>query len=195
MIFPDPIQHIDQQLFFLINRTWANQIFDLIFPPIRDQYFWIPLYILVAIFLVRNYRQKGFYLVLLLGFNFAVSDQMSSAVIKPWIQRERPCNNTMISDEVILRIDRCGVGKSFTSSHAANTFAFAMMLTLLLRKKFRWILPVSFSWAFMISYAQIYVGVHYPFDIIGGALLGIALATLLYMAAKKLFLSRIGWEY
>jgi len=195
MTFPAPIQHFDEHLFRLVNQVWANNFFDMILPPVRDKYFWIPLYILVAILLVWRFKRTGLYMILLLGVNFAASDQLSSAVIKPWVQRDRPCNDENLKDDVVLRVDRCGVGKSFTSSHATNTFAFAMMLTLLLRKKHRWVAPVSMAWAFLISYAQVYVGVHFPLDIIGGMLLGMLISVILFYLSRKFIFSRVGWEY
>ncbi len=195
MIFPEALQHIDEQIFFCINKNWSNHFFDLIMPPVREKFFWIPLYFIIAVVIIWKFKAKGLYLLLLLGLNFAISDQLSSAVIKPWIARTRPCNNPEIKNEVILRVDACGAGKSFTSSHAANTFAFAMLLSLLFRKKQKGIAPAIFFWASLVSFAQIYVGVHYPLDILGGALLGIVIALLVFYTAKKLLFSRIGWEY
>ena len=195
MIFPEALQHLDEQLFFCINKQWSNHLFDLIMPPVRDKFFWIPFYFLIAVLIVWKFKTKGIFLLLLLGLNFAISDQLSSAVIKPFVARDRPCNNPSIQNEVVLRADACGAGKSFTSSHAANTFAFAMLLTLLFRKRNKWLGPVIFFWAALVSFAQIYVGVHYPFDIFGGAVLGILISLLIYFLSKKLLFSRIGWEY
>jgi undecaprenyl-diphosphatase len=195
MIFPEALQHFDEQIFFCINKKWSNHLFDMIMPPIRDKYFWIPLYFLTAVIIAWKFKTKGIYLILLLGLNFAISDQLSSAVIKPWVARDRPCNNPLIKNEVILRVDSCGVGKSFTSSHATNTFAFAMLLSLLFRKRSKRIAPLFFFWATLVSFAQIYVGVHYPLDILGGALLGILISVLIYYLSKKLLFNQIGWEY
>lgn len=185
MVFPDPIQQFDEQLFLLINKQWANALFDTILPPIRDKMFWIPLYVLVAGLLVYKLRLKGFWMVLLIVANFAASDQLSSAVVKPAVGRLRPCNEAGFQDQVVLRIDACGAGKSFTSSHATNTFAFAVICILLLRKRIRWITPVALLWATAISYAQVYVGVHYPLDILGGALLGTLISIILFNIAQR----------
>lgn len=185
MIFPEFLQNIDEHLFFLVNQKWSNQLFDTILPPIRDRLFWIPLYVLIAILILWKYKGKGLMLIVLLAANFAASDQLSSAVIKPAVNRTRPCNDENVKETVILRIDRCGVGKSFTSSHAANTFAFAVLCILLFRKRVKWISPVALLWAFSISYAQVYVGVHYPLDIIAGGLLGAGISLIIYTLAKK----------
>lgn len=187
MIFPEAIQHFDEQFFILINSTWSNDVFDTILPPIREKQFWIPMYILIAGIMVYRLRLRGLYMVLLVIANFAASDQMSSAVIKPAVGRLRPCNEAAFQDSVILRIDACGAGKSFTSSHATNTFAFAVMLILLFRKRLKWITPAALLWAGSISYAQVYVGVHYPLDIIGGALLGTLISIILFNIAQRWF--------
>ncbi|MDX1685268.1 MAG: phosphatase PAP2 family protein, partial [Saprospiraceae bacterium] len=94
------------------------------------------------------------------------------------VERVRPCNDESIKQEVILRA-RCGGGYSFTSSHATNHFGLSMVLFLLLgnRIAWRWLI---FLWAALVSYAQIYVGVHYPLDILGGAVLGVMLGYLVY---------------
>lgn len=185
MIFPAFIQHIDEQVFILINTTWGNALFDTILPPIRDKLFWIPLYVIVAGILVYRFRVQGLWMVILIVANFAASDQLSSSVIKPAVGRLRPCNEPAFQQQVNLRIDACGAGKSFTSSHATNTFAFAVMLTLLFKKRLKWITPVALIWAGSISYAQVYVGVHYPLDIVAGALLGTLISIILFNIAKR----------
>jgi membrane-associated phospholipid phosphatase len=185
MIFPDFLQNFDEQLFFLINQKWGNNFFDTILPPIRDRIFWVPLYLLIAILILWKFKKKGILLILLLGLNFGISDQLSSAVIKPAVNRTRPCNDENLKDSVILRIDRCGVGKSFTSSHATNTFAFAVLCILFFRKRIKWLTPIALIWALSISYAQVYVGVHYPLDILAGGLLGTIISLIIYTLAKK----------
>ncbi len=185
MIFPEFIQNIDEQLFFLINQKWGNKFFDIILPPIRDKIFWVPLYFLIAILIMWKFKWKGILLLLLLALNFGISDQLSSSVVKPAVNRTRPCNDENLKESVILRIDRCGVGKSFTSSHATNTFAFAVLCILFFGRRLKWLLPLGLFWAFSISYAQVYVGVHYPLDIIAGGLLGSLISLFIYSLAKK----------
>ncbi len=104
-----------------------------------------------------------------------LSDQISSTVVKPFFERIRPCNDPVMQSGLRLLLDGCGAGYSFTSSHATNHFALAVYLTFTLRTwigRYAWIL---FLWAATIAYAQVYAGVHYPLDVIGGALLGSAI--------------------
>ncbi len=194
MIFPEAIQHFDEQFILLINQRWGNNFFDTIMPPVRDKFFWIPMYAIIAILISIKYKWKGLTLILILGLNFAASDQISSAVVKPAVGRVRPCNDEQFSESVHLRIEKCGAGKSFTSSHATNTFAFAVMCCLLFRRKYRWVAPIALFWASLVSYAQIYVGVHYPLDILGGALLGSVISLILYKIASRFVLPQLGPE-
>ncbi|MBC8173212.1 MAG: phosphatase PAP2 family protein [Chitinophagales bacterium] len=190
-MFPEALQHLDERLFTFVNQTLENNFFDAILPPIRGKNFWVPLYLLITGIIIWKYKWKGLVLVILLIANATASDQISSAVVKPAVNRTRPCQDPAFKEHVILRIDRCSPGKSFTSSHATNTFAFATLLTLLFRKRYKWVFPVSFLWAFSISFAQIYVGVHYPFDILAGMLLGITIAVIIFTLAKLFLFERI----
>lgn len=191
MILLSAIQSFDEQLFYFINTGWGNSFFDAVLVPIRDREFWIPFYILIAFIIVYKYKFKGGWLILVCIASFAATDQLSSSVIKPAVGRLRPCNDAEIKNEVILRVHACGAGKSFTSTHAANTFGFAAMLTLLFAKRKRWIAWLAFVWAFAVSFAQIYVGLHYPSDILGGALLGVLCSITIFALAKWLLFQRI----
>jgi len=144
------------------------------------------LYVFIFVFFVFNYRSRGLSVMILLALTFLISDQLSSSVIKPLVQRIRPCNQNGMSDMVHLLVN-CGSGYSFTSTHAANHFAIAMFLIALLYKRFRWIIPVGLFWAFSVSYAQIYVGLHFPMDIVGGGILGLAIGFIVGQFCKKYF--------
>lgn len=102
---------------------------------------------------------------------FAIADSTSSSLIKPEVMRIRPCNDVVFKDQIKLRV-RCGSGYSFPSSHATNHFALGMFLLVIFYKRWKPIIWLSLGWAASISYAQIYVGVHYPIDILAGAILG-----------------------
>lgn len=167
----------DQQLFELLNGQWQSPLLDWLAPLWRDKRFWIPLYLLISVFAIRNYRRQGVYFLLALGLSAGISDVVSSRMVKPAVQRLRPCNNPALRDDVHLLV-HCGSGYSFTSSHAANHFAVASFLFFTLgtlRRRGRWL---WWLWAASIAYSQVYVGVHYPADILGGALLGMTIGYL-----------------
>ena len=161
----------DQNLFFTINHGLSNSFFDWLMPALRNRFFWTPLYLFIIIFFIRNYGKQGWIMILFLGLTFGCTDFISSSLIKPTVQRLRPCNNPEIKSDVKNLID-CGSGFSFPSSHASNHFGLAVFLIMMLYRKWKLILPIGLLWAASISFAQVYVGVHYPVDILAGAMLG-----------------------
>ncbi len=161
----------DQSIFFAINHGLANPFFDWLMPLLRNRYFWTPLYLFIIIFFIRNYGRQGWLLIIFMLLTFALSDYISSSVIKPAFQRIRPCNDPGLKDSVNSLI-ACGSGFSFPSSHAANHFGLAVFLITLFSHKWKYITSLAILWAFSVSFAQVYVGVHYPGDIMFGAMLG-----------------------
>jgi len=161
----------DQNLFFTINHGLSNSFFDWLMPALRNRFFWTPLYLFIIIFSIRTYGKQGWIMILFLGLTFGCTDFISSSLIKPTVQRLRPCNDPEIKSDVKNLID-CGSGYSFPSSHASNHFGLAVFLIMMFFQKWRLILPIGLLWAASISFAQVYVGVHYPVDILTGAMLG-----------------------
>lgn len=182
-MFLTSIIEIDQGLFELINVGFTNAFFDWLMPIMRSKEVWIPLYAFIVLFVYFNFdKWKAtryiFYLLMLV----ALADLTSSRLIKPTFMRDRPCH----CEEIVELIERvpCGHGYSFTSSHAANHFAIALFLILSLGSifpKIKWPLLI---WASIISFAQVYVGVHYPSDVISGAILGSLLALVTWYLYK-----------
>lgn len=174
------ILEIDQWLFHLINSEWHLSFLDAILPYWREKKFWIPFYVLLAAFITWKFRWKVIYFLIAVAVTVAVSDTISSQVLKKSVQRIRPCNDVDLMHDVVLLVG-CGKAYSFTSSHAANHFAVATFISLtlgLFYPKIRWPLML---WAASIAYAQVYVGVHYPLDVIVGGLLGAGIG---YLVAK-----------
>ena len=177
----EAILELDQTIFFLINNDGHNAFLDAIMPYWRDKYTWIPFYLALAAFVIYKFKTKGLYLILALALTVGIADTISSKVIKKSVQRLRPCNDTQINQQVKLLV-RCGGGYSFTSSHATNHFAVALFLIGSLGRIFRRIKWPLLFWAATIALGQVYVGVHYPFDILVGgtigSLIGIGMARL-----------------
>jgi undecaprenyl-diphosphatase len=166
------IDEWDKWLFVKINNQWTNSFFDLIMPYFRDSVFWAPLYIFILAFIALNFGRKGWWWSLAFIITIVICDQVSSTLLKPMIARYRPCQDPEFFNQVRLLLKRCSGSFSFTSSHAANHFGIATFMVFTFRGIFRHWMYLAYVWAFLIAYAQVYVGVHYPTDVLGGALIG-----------------------
>ncbi|MDI9319448.1 MAG: phosphatase PAP2 family protein [Phycisphaerales bacterium] len=162
----------DQKLWYHINVLWQNEVLNTLTPILRNPLTWLPLYVFLAIFIPYKFGKKGIYWCLSFIITFALSDYTSASIIKPLVHRIRPCNDAVLQKTVHLLID-CGGGYSFPSAHATNHFALAFFMIFSLGHLYRWMWLPAFIWAFSVAYAQVYVGVHYPLDVICGGLLGI----------------------
>ncbi|MEL6986359.1 MAG: phosphatase PAP2 family protein [Bacteroidota bacterium] len=176
-------------MFELINQEWSNPIFDLVLPFLRNKLFWIPLYLFLITFLAFNFGKKTIPFLLAIVICVMFTDFLSSEVIKKSVKRERPCRFYETAQNVQLRA-HCGSGYSFTSSHAANHFGLAMIFSILFwKRRKKWSLIFLF-WAGLISFSQVYVGVHFPLDIFAGALIGILIGFIV-MYLYRVFISKI----
>lgn len=166
------MENWDRAAFIKLNSEWTNPFFDSLMPFLRTPEYWAPLYLFLLIFLTINFGKTGLWWSLFFLCTFAITDMVSSQLIKESVQRLRPCNDPAMLDHVRLLLKHCGSGYSFTSSHACNHFGLATFFFISFRKvlpKWAW---VGFAWAFIVIYAQVYVGIHYPLDVIGGAAVG-----------------------
>lgn len=167
----------DTSLFHWINNGWSNPVFDLLLPAARNKYLWIPLYVLCLSWIAFNFsfRQTS-YILFFITVSIFASDTISSKLIKYEVQRPRPCHEQQMDPLVIRRVP-CGGGYSFTSSHAANHFCLAAFFVTVFGSYMRKWKHLWWAWATVISLAQVYVGLHYPLDILGGGILGIIIGT------------------
>lgn len=178
----------DEQIFNLINGAWHNSWLDAFFPVWRDKKTWIPLYIVLIIFAVYRFKIRGLWWIMALMLCVGAADATSSHLIKKNVKRVRPCNDMEFKEEVQLLVG-CGKGYSFTSSHATNHFAMAAFIIFTLGLIYPWLRWPFWLWAGSIAFGQVYVGVHYPLDVLAGSLLGLLigrLAALLYLKQKKI---------
>ncbi len=181
----DAILNADTQLFLLVNQKLANGIFDFVMPFITNSDHWIIPLVLVWLALIIFGGTKGRVTAVLILIIVILSDQVSSSVIKPWIKRPRPCNPDHVIEGARYLM---GLKKSFSfpSSHAANNAAAATLFAIRY-PKWKWF-PITI--AVMVSYSRIYVGVHFPLDVIFGALLGWIL-TLIVLKIKDIIIHYI----
>ncbi len=175
----------DRHLFYLINNGLSNSVFDWLMPIIREPKVWVPLYVFIFCFCIYRYKKTGWYIIILLALTFGVADSGSAGLGKHLIKRVRPCHEPSLSKTIITRIP-CGSGYSLPSAHASNHFAIAVFLSMVFYRRWRWIWLIAIFWAAAISFAQVYVGVHYPIDVIAGALYGALTGSLFALLFKKL---------
>jgi membrane-associated phospholipid phosphatase len=168
----------DKWLFVKLNSQWTNPFFDAVFPFIRNPVIWAPLYIFIAAFIGLNYGKKGLWWSLLFICTVSVTDMIGARVFKEFVQRPRPCQDPEFMNYVRLLLKQCSGSFSFVSNHAANHFGIATFSVLTFRGVFKRWMYLFYFWAFLIGYAQVYVGVHYPLDVVGGAVLGILAGSL-----------------
>ena len=157
----EKIGQLDRWLFKQVNSTGGNTFFDWLLPSWRTPSFWIPAYVILLLILIYRFRQKAGWWIFFLIATVGLVDLIGNQLIK-----------------VLLRIPNCGTGFSFISNHAANHFAIATFMFLTLSKWLGKTGYLLFFWAFLVGYAQIYVGVHYPADVLVGAMVGTTVAAL-----------------
>ncbi|MFD0792309.1 phosphatase PAP2 family protein [Mucilaginibacter litoreus] len=176
--------NLDRHLFYLINHEWGNAVFDVVMPVMRNARFWIPFYVFLIIFIIWRYKKHGAILIVFLALSAGFADYTSASIIKPAVQRLRPCRDPITANTDISRAP-CGTGYSFPSTHATDHFAMAVFLSCLFYKYGKWIAPALLIWAAVICYAQVYVGVHFPIDVTIGALYGSLVGWLFSLAFRK----------
>ncbi|MBS1919868.1 MAG: phosphatase PAP2 family protein [Bacteroidetes bacterium] len=163
----------DRELFNMVNSQWSNSFFDTVLPYVRNAIVWAPLYLFFIVFAIINFRRSGLLWVLGALLTVATSDLVSSWGIKELIFRLRPCRDEALAGHIRLLVQYCPKSSSFVSSHAVNHFAISMFIFLTLKDVTGKWLRLIFFWAFAICYAQVYVGVHYPVDVICGSMVGL----------------------
>lgn len=143
---------------------------------------WVPFYIALAGWLFYKFRLRAVLFLAAVGLAIALADQFSSALLKPWVARLRPCHEPSLAPLLHLPVG-CGGQFGFVSSHAANTLGLVFLFWLQFGRAHtvaRWVWPLAFAWAVAVSYSRIYLGAHYLTDVICGGAVGVAASWLVY---------------
>lgn len=178
----ESLKKLDGELLLFINRH-NNSFFDSFFYLTSNRWVWIPLYAFLLLLLFKTYKKRTWISLILAALLVVLSDQLSSGLIKNLVMRVRPCHHLFIGPQLHLVNGECGGLYGFVSSHATNSFAIAVFTGLLLRNRYPNIMIALILWACIVSYSRIYLGVHYPSDVLVGSIIGIGLG----IANHKLF--------
>lgn len=172
----------DKQAMIFLNNL-GSSTFDPFWILVSEKWFWIPLYVIFLYFLYKNFNKKSlFYILLFIALGITASDQIAN-IFKFGFERLRPCHDPSL--EGLLREVKCGGKFGFYSAHSSNSFFVATYLTILLGKKIKQLPYFLFVWAAIVAYSRVYLGMHFPGDIIIGAIMGILLALFFGILAKK----------
>jgi len=180
----DYLSTLDTSLFLSINGL-HNSFFDGLMLYISGKLSWLPLYLFLIYIIIRNYKWKSLLILAFIGLLILISDQLSVHAFKNVFQRLRPCHNEELKN-IVHTVHHCGGQFGFVSSHATNSFALVVFLSLLLKKFHPWLPALLIVWGILIAYSRVYLGVHYPGDVLGGAILGAGIGWVLFVIYQQI---------
>ena len=170
------LERLDQQLFLFLNSL-NSPFWDQVMYAISGKLIWVPLYLAILIVLGVKYKRKFLIILLFIILAATLSDQ-ASVLIKNLVQRFRPCHEPSLEGLVHIVKGECGGIYSFVSSHATNSFDVALLSLMFIKK--RWFSISIVLWAAIVGYSRIYLGVHYPGDVLCGSILGALIGWSVY---------------
>jgi undecaprenyl-diphosphatase len=185
------ILELDRELFLELNSNFHTPWLDQLMMFFSTTTAWIPLYLFLLYLLIRNYGKQTWLILLAVALTILLADQITSSIMKPFFERLRPSHEPSLAERVYIVNQYRGGKFGFASSHAANTFGIATLMWLVLKVYRPWI-TLLFLWAVGVGYTRIYLGVHYPGDILAGFTVGFvcALASFLLLMMLRNFVER-----
>ena len=177
----------DHSLFLSINTQWTNPVFDVLMPFLRNSNHWVPLYLFLLVFMLLNFGMRGLWWCVFFMVTVALTDLTGFYLFKEGIDRLLPCSDPSLIVHMRLLVHECGSGNSFISNHAANHFGMAAFFFTTFRHISKTASWIAILWAVSIAYAQVYTGLHFPLDVLCGAMLGLAFGSITGTAFNKRF--------
>lgn len=178
----ETLQNIDTNVFIWLNAM-HTAYFDQFMWLISGKFSWLPMVLVFLYVLARKGRRQATVGIMAIALVVLVADQVSSSIIKPLVERPRPSHEPSLAPMVHVVNGYRGGPFGFVSSHAANHFGVAMLLCLMLRD--RWVWVSMMCWATVVSYSRIYLGVHYPGDVLCGMIVGFMAAALIFSLWRR----------
>jgi undecaprenyl-diphosphatase len=179
------VSPFEQQLFFAINQAHSDFL-DGLMIIVSGKFTWVPLYLLLLFYIWKYYKIRVIEIFIYIVVIIGLTDQ-SSVLLKNYFERLRPCHETSLQSLIHLA-DGCGGKFGFVSSHAANSMALTVFMLLLfssISSRYRWLMLI---YTLIIGYSRVYLGAHYPSDVLGGYGLGALIAIVFYYTLKSRFI-------
>lgn len=175
----DQILQLDTEVFIFLNSL-GTKTWDPFWMAYTSKFNWIPFYALLLYLVYKHIGLKPMLITMVVvALMITVTDQVTN-VFKHGFQRMRPCHLAEIIDSMRLVKEGCGGRYGFFSGHASNTMAAAIFIGLTLKDRFKYLLYILIVWAFLMAYSRVYIGVHYPLDILLGMIFGVLTGYLFY---------------
>jgi undecaprenyl-diphosphatase len=174
---------LDQEFFLWLNG-FHTPFWDTVMEIITNKFTWIPMYVILLYGIIKRFGKTSIGIILSILVAVALADFVASGLLKPYFMRTRPCYDPVIGSLVHL-VGGCGGAYGFVSSHASTSFAIVSSVILLPSKNLRGV-QWLWLWAVIYTYSRVYVGVHYPLDILGGAFIGILTGLLCSFTYHKI---------
>jgi undecaprenyl-diphosphatase len=171
---------LDRKIFLELNSSFRNPFVDQLMMFLSTTYAWIPLYLILLYLLIKNFKKQTWLILVAIALTILLADQITSSIMKPFFERLRPSHEPSLAEQVFIVNKYRGGRFGFASSHAANTFGIATLMWMVLKIYRPWI-GLLFLWTLLVGYTRIYLGVHYPGDILAGYLVGFVCAIVAYL--------------
>jgi len=179
------VEKLDRDLFVFINHEPGSSFLDSTMLLLRNPLTWIPLYIFMALWSIVKLKKITWIFIFCTLITIALTDSITAFILKPFFERLRPCYEPRL-DGIVRILDGCGGKFSFPSNHAVNHFGLATFWCCVIRKmtgrNWYWL----WVWALLVCFAQVYIGKHYPGDILGGAIFGGFVAACTYQLFTRI---------
>ncbi|WP_338733286.1 phosphatase PAP2 family protein [Mangrovimonas cancribranchiae] len=184
----EQILHLDTELFIYLNNL-GTKSWDAFWMFYTTKFYWIPLYAILLFFIFKEENHKMFLLTLVLIVAMVTFTDQITNVFKHGLMRPRPCHEEALQSLMRLVKPYCGGKYGYFSGHASNSMAVAVFSSLLLRRRFKNLIWIMVIWSIAMGYSRIYIGVHYPLDVLSGLTFG-ALSGVMFYRLNEYFKRR-----